>query len=87
MIASARSTGFEDSCIVGNIVYGVDNPELEILDQSEIQNLQDIGFEGHSFMCINDPDAFLTRRYGDWKALPPEEERNAHFMKAYRIQK
>lgn len=32
--------------------------------------LKTIRFEGINFPCLNDPDAFLTRLYGDYRAYP-----------------
>ena len=32
--------------------------------------LKTISFEGIDFPCLNDPDAFLTRLYGDYMAYP-----------------
>ena len=38
---------------------------------SEVLNpLKTIKFEGIEFPCLNDPDAFLTRLYGDYMAYP-----------------
>lgn len=84
MISTAKAQGF-DHTYVGNIVYGVDDWHLEILSMEECLDLQDLEFEGESFMALKNAEEFLTRRYGDWRKLPPEEERNAHFLKAYRI--
>lgn len=38
-------------------------------------NLQMLPFQGKKYRAIRDTDTFLTIRYGDYKKLPPEEER------------
>lgn len=35
-------------------------------------------FEDGEFPVPNDPDAFLTGQYGDWRAIPPPEKRPRH---------
>lgn len=32
----------------------------------------EIEFCGHKFMAPNNPDAWLTTRYGDWRAFHPD---------------
>lgn len=41
----------------------------------EWQRIGFIEFEGHSFRILNDYDAILRRRYGDYMQLPPEDQR------------
>lgn len=35
-------------------------------------------FEDGEFPCPNDPDAFLTSQYGNWREVPPVEKRPRH---------
>ena len=37
-----------------------------------------IEFEGKTFSCPNNPDAYLTEQYGDYMQLPPEDKRQIH---------
>lgn len=40
--------------------------------------LQEISFEGETFPAPGDIDSYLSRMYGDWRALPPENQRVNH---------
>lgn len=44
-----------------------------------------IEFEGHVFSAPRDVDGYLTRIYGDWRAIPPENERVGHFTWVARV--
>lgn len=46
--------------------------------KKELYPLGQVRFEGVSLKIMHDPDAYLTRQYGDWRQLPPEEERVGH---------
>lgn len=38
-------------------------------------NITEVEFESHKYMCFNEYEEFLIRQYGDYMQLPPEEER------------
>ncbi|MBQ9432750.1 MAG: LicD family protein [Synergistaceae bacterium] len=42
-------------------------------------------FEGQEFDAPHDYDSFLRHFYGDYMTPPPEDERNTHYLTAYRI--
>lgn len=42
------------------------------------RNLKKIKFGDDYFLAPNEPEQWLVARYGDWKTLPPEEERIGH---------
>ncbi len=65
--------------IWGNL-YGWDDLEEQ---ETDVFPVQDIDFEGHTFMAPANPDAFLKVIYGDYMQIPPEEKRsvNRHGMK------
>ena len=44
----------------------------------QIFPLKEISFEGHSFLCPNDTDAFLKETYHNYMEIPPAEKRITH---------
>lgn len=48
---------------------------------SQIFPLKEIEFEGHSFLCPSDPDAFLTETYRDYMEIPPADKRITHISR------
>ena len=55
----------------------------ECVEKWQYDNPSEITFEGERFACCSDPDRFLTEFYGDYKQLPPENERNNHGFTVY----
>ena len=51
------------------------NWDWETFNTDEFNNLTEIEFENHSFLCFEHYDMFLKRWYGDYMKLPPEKER------------
>lgn len=49
------------------------------------ENLAPIQFEGHEFPGIRDFDEYLTFKFGDYKSLPPLEQRKTHPATQYRL--
>ncbi len=68
--------------VSGDIIDGIDyqtfpdrikrNYHTYIWHNEYIFPLGEIEFEGHTFMAPNNPDAWLTQRYGDWRAFNPD---------------
>jgi len=52
----------------------------EICPKSYVQELIDWEFEQYTFKVPTEYDKYLTCLYGDYKTLPPEEERVAHHV-------
>lgn len=49
------------------------------------ENLTKVEFEGYKFSAVSEYEKYLTMQYGDWKKLPPIEERiNSHAFDLYR---
>lgn len=42
-------------------------------------------FEGHMLPCMSCWDEFLTALHGDYMQLPPEDQRQTHCLKAWRV--
>ena len=42
-------------------------------------------FEGHMFPVMGCWDEYLTKCYGDYMQLPPEDQRQTHCLKAWRV--
>jgi lipopolysaccharide cholinephosphotransferase len=49
--------------------------------QKDVFPLQEINFEGHLFYAPHDTDSYLTGIYGNYKELPPVEQRKGHGVK------
>ena len=67
----ARLTSSEDE--KGDYVWGVDfsHPWKNWFTHYEVLHpMKTIEFEGFEFPCLNDPDAFLSRLYGNYMAYP-----------------
>ena len=49
--------------------------DWETFSGDEVNELREIEFENHNFLCFKNYDIFLKRWYGDYMKLPPEIER------------
>ena len=49
-----------------------------MISNEDLNNPEEIEFEGLLFPCPRDPKKQLERQYGDYMQLPPEEERVGH---------
>lgn len=48
-------------------------------------NLAELEFEGYKFCAISEYEKYLTMQYGDWRKLPPLEDRvNSHSFDLFR---
>ena len=52
--------------------------EREIFKNDLFENLIDISFEGYNFKAFANYDEILKQLYGDWRKLPPQEQRISH---------
>ena len=71
-----RNHSFEESeyagCVCGSY------REQEIMPTKTFKEYTSLEFEGVNLKAIADYDAYLTKHYGDYMKLPPEEKRQTH---------
>ena len=79
----AQSYSYEDSNLVSDVTWG-DNIESYI-KKSELEPAITVEFEKHLFKAPCGWNEYLTRLYGDYMQLPPENERITHGFVAYQI--
>ena len=60
------------------ISYGLGAGFLKEQYKNTVFPLTQIEFEGHSFMCPNNVEAYLTKLYGNWECLPNKENIHTH---------
>ena len=57
---------------------------MEIMQKEIFTNYIDVEFEGRMFSSLRDYNTYLSKIYGDYKELPPEDKRVTHHtFKAY----
>lgn len=69
---------------MGSIMYADGTHALQRFPNNIFENLTTAAFEGDQYPIPQNYDAYLTQIYGDWRKLPPEEDRvTNHSMCAY----
>lgn len=77
-----RKKEYDKSAYAGRMVG--DFGSKEVMEAALFRSTVQVEFEGQSFSAVADYDTFLTRLYGDYMQLPPEEKRITHHsFKAY----
>ncbi len=62
-----------------------DKAAKKVFPRNWFNHYVDADFEGHKFKVIKNYDKYLTIEYGDWRKLPPVEERiNKHGFDLYK---
>lgn len=62
----------------GAYMYGFETPWRTQFPESDLFPLTKVEFAGRSFFAPHNPEAILTKLYGDYKKLPPEKDRQYH---------
>lgn len=70
-----RYNGLPTRRVVTNGAHPFEN---EAILRAWMDDLAPVRFEGEEFMSYGDRDAYLRHMYGDYMALPPENERVGH---------
>ena len=53
-------------------------PFISIVDKKDIFPVQRVEFSGQEICVPTDVDAYLSRRFGDYMTMPPEDKRHNH---------
>ena len=77
----AQTYSFEDCKKVADFTWG-DNAET-YLEKSELEPAVEVDFENKKFKAPAGWEPYLTRLYGKWQELPPENQRIPHGFLAY----
>ena len=80
MNAHASEYDVRKSPYVGGILWGY-GPQEKM--PKEFLNPVMLEFEGHLFPAPSCWDLYLSRLYGDYMTLPPEEKRERHDFRAW----
>lgn len=69
-------------CHAGIVIYG-EGLKKEYYLESSFVNQIEVFFEGQPFYGPDDVDQYLTQMYGDYMALPKQEDRKSHNSVCY----
>ena len=59
-------------------LFGIAGYATEVMPREWLMPLKEVDFEGESFLAPQMSDEYLSRLYGDYMQLPPEEKRKPH---------
>lgn len=77
---------YKESQYVDNVVYNIYSCKYPRFYKSIMDKYSEIEFEGKEFSIIQDYDNVLSKMYGDYMQLPPEDRRTPrHNFEAYWI--
>lgn len=75
---------YQSSEYVGIITWGL-HDETECMLKREFEQQVYVEFEGHKFQTFSCWKEYLGRVYGNYRQLPPQEERRGHLLQAYYV--
>ena len=78
----ARRFDYDRSRYVGAVTYGIYGPGERCL-HDEVVNFTEVTFEGNTYPAPGCYDRYLTQIFGDYRKLPPEDQRVDHKMKVW----
>lgn len=78
----AKTYDYDTSRYVGAITYGIYGPGERCL-HDEVVDFAEVPFEGRKYQAPGCYDTYLTQIFGDYRTLPPENQRKDHRMKVW----
>lgn len=80
---AANDPGYEKSSRVTS--YTAVEKRGWSLSKDTYENTIEVEFEGSSFPAMSCWDEYLTKMYGNYMEMPPEDKRDGHHIKAWRV--
>jgi lipopolysaccharide cholinephosphotransferase len=65
--------------------WRISQRQIYLFEESELFPTIKMPFEGRELCMMHNPHAYLTKMFGDYNQLPPEEERKSHLAGCFRI--
>lgn len=84
MESLAMSHDFNQSAYIGEVALGLGGIK-EWLPKEPFLEPVTVEFEGLKVNGMGNYEQYLTQKYGDYMTLPPASEREAHSIKAWRV--
>jgi lipopolysaccharide cholinephosphotransferase len=81
----ARCFDFTTSQLIGNLVWGTHADEA--IEKEPYLSVVDLEFVDAQFHCPSCYDRHLTKKFGDYMTLPPEDKRKSHLNGSYYLKK
>lgn len=76
----SRKYPYDECQYVGDITWGLIG---ERMLKAEFEKSVEVEFEGHKFKAFSCWDSYLTGQYGDYRQLPPIEQRKTHDLEVW----
>lgn len=73
----------DEGCMVGNLIWA--DKTGDALLKNDIVNPNVLLFEGMEYPVPRNYETYLSRYYGDYMKLPPEDQRITHGVKCWKI--
>ena len=85
--SEARKVPYGQTKFCAPVTFGGCRSLAELVPVDEFEKCEMLEFEGMDFPAMACWRTHLTRVYGDFMALPPEDERHFHIEKAWRVKR
>lgn len=79
--ALIKKNKYQDATYVSSLLGGA--KRIIPLKKEDYENMLTMEFEGHAFPVVSCWDAYLSKGYGDYMTLPPENQRASHYARAW----